>query len=259
MSRGAPLPSTLTLLAAVPLAYVLATFYLPLLIMLAESLRPQGLSLYVSVLLNPDYTSIVVYSLVLAVVTTALTFLAALPAAYYLSFHVDDEERKSRFLAAFTVPMLVNFLLKAYALMNVLSVLGLANTYVGMVVGMVYEYLPYMLLPLFSSFERVERRLLEAAQSLGARSHHIFLRVVLPLSLPGIASGVALVFLMSFTEFIVPAMLGGVYGYTMGYLIWDLFLKYRNWPVGSALAFIVTLVSLVIVYLYTRWGLGYEA
>jgi len=226
--------------------------------MLAESLRPQGPSLYASVLLNPDYTSIVVYSLALAVITTALTFLVALPAAYYLSFHVDCEGRKSRFLAAFTVPMLVNFLLKAYALMNVLSVLGLANTYVGMVVGMVYEYLPYMLLPLFSSFERVERRLLEAAQSLGARSHHIFLRVILPMSLPGIASGVALVFLMSFTEFIVPAMLGGVYGYTMGYLIWDLFLKYRNWPVGSALAFIVTLLSLVIVYLYTRWGLGYE-
>uniref|UniRef100_A0A7C1T6U2 ABC transporter permease n=1 Tax=Thermofilum pendens TaxID=2269 RepID=A0A7C1T6U2_THEPE len=259
MSRRAPLPSALVLLAAVPLAYVLATFYLPLLVMLAESLKPQGLSLYVYVLFNPDYAAIMAYSLVLAVVTTASTFLVALPAAYYLSFHVEDEKRKSRLLAAFTVPMLVNFLLKAYALMNVLSVLGLANTYLGMVVGMVYEYLPYMLLPLFSSFERVERRLLEAAQALGARSHHTFLRVVLPLSLPGIASGVALVFLMSFTEFIVPAMLGGVYGYTMGYLIWDLFLKYRNWPVGSALAFMVTLVSLAIVYFYTRWGLGYEA
>jgi spermidine/putrescine transport system permease protein len=259
LSRRPPLPSALALLAAAPLAYVLATFYLPLLIMLVESLEPQGPSLYVRVLLNPDYTSIMAYSLVLAVVTTASTFLISLPAAYYLSFHVEDEVEKSRYLAAFTVPMLVNFLLKAYALMNVLSVLGLANTYAGMVIGMVYEYLPYMLLPLFSSFERVERRLLEAAQTLGARSHQVFLRVVLPLSLPGIVSGVALVFLMSFTEFVVPAMLGGVYGYTMGYLIWDLFLKYRNWPVGSALAFIVTLVSLVIVYVYTRWGLGYEA
>jgi spermidine/putrescine transport system permease protein len=259
LSRRPPLPSALALLAAAPLAYVLATFYLPLLIMLVESLKPQGPSLYVRVLLNPDYTSIMAYSLVLAVVTTASTFLISLPAAYYLSFHVEDEVEKSRYLAAFTVPMLVNFLLKAYALMNVLSVLGLANTYAGMVIGMVYEYLPYMFLPLFSSFERVERRLLEAAQTLGARSHQVFLRVVLPLSLPGIVSGVALVFLMSFTEFVVPAMLGGVYGYTMGYLIWDLFLKYRNWPVGSALAFIVTLVSLVIVYVYTRWGLGYEA
>ena len=259
MSRRPPLPSALALLAAAPLAYVLATFYLPLLIMLVESLKPQGPSLYVRVLLNPDYTSIMAYSLVLAVVTTASTFLISLPAAYYLSFHVEDEVEKSRYLAAFTVPMLVNFLLKAYALMNVLSVLGLANTYAGMVIGMVYEYLPYMLLPLFSSFERVERRLLEAAQTLGARSHQVFLRIVLPLSLPGIVSGVALVFLMSFTEFVVPAMLGGVYGYTMGYLIWDLFLRYRDWPVGSALAFIVTLVSLVIVYVYTRWGLGYEA
>ena len=249
----------LALAAALPLAYILATFYLPLLILLAESLRGGGLSTYVDVLSNPDYLSVVWYSLGLAVLTTASTFAVALPAAYYLAFEVEDEATKSRLLVAFTVPMLVNFLLRAYALMNIFEALGFAGTYTGIVAGMVYEFLPYMLLPLYSTFERIERRLLEAAQTLGAKPSQVFLRVILPLAAPGIASGVALVFLMSFTEFIVPAMLGGVYGYTVGYLIWDLFLKYRNWTAGSALTFIVTLLSLLIVFAYTKWGIGREA
>uniref|UniRef100_A0A7C4D339 ABC transporter permease n=1 Tax=Thermofilum pendens TaxID=2269 RepID=A0A7C4D339_THEPE len=257
--RQPPRVSALAAIAVIPLAYVLATFYLPLLILFAESVRWEGLGTYSGVFLNPDYLSVIGYSLTLAVLTTSLTFLIALPAAYHLAFNVDDEAVKSRLLVLFTVPMLVNFLLRTYTLMNILSFFGLTGTYAGMVIGMVYEFLPYMLLPLYSTFERIERRYLEAAQTLGARPAQTFLRVTLPLAIPGVASGVALVFLMSFTEFIVPAMLGGVYGYTVGYLIWDLFLKFRNWPAGSALAFVVTLASLLIVYAYARWGLGYEA
>lgn len=259
-ARRPQLPiNVLAAIAAVPLAYVLATFYLPLLILFAESMRWRGLATYSSIFLNPDYLSIIGYSLVLSVATTGLTFLIALPAAYHLAFHVEDEVAKSRLLVLFTVPMLVNFLLRTYALVNILSLIGLVGTYAGMVLGMIYEFLPYMLLPLYSTFERIEKKYLEAAQTLGAKPSQTFLRVTLPLAVPGVASGIALVFLMSFTEFVVPAMLGGVYGYTVGYLIWDLFLKYRNWPTGSALAFVVTLASLLIVYAYTRWGIRYEA
>lgn len=238
---------------------MLATFYLPLLILFAESVRWRGLETYAGVFLNQDYLSVIAYSLGLAFLTTGTTFLVALPAAYYIAFSLENEAAKSRLLVAFTVPMLVNFLLRTYALMNILASVGLAGTYAGMVIGMVYEFLPYMLLPLYATFERIERKYLEAAQTLGAKPAQTFSRVTLPLALPGVLSGVALVFLMSFTEFIVPAMLGGVYGYTVGFLIWDLFLKFRNWPTGSALAFVVTLASLLIVYAYTRWGIGYEA
>lgn len=243
-------------LALLPLAYVLITFYAPLALMLFESLRTGGVRAYYAVLANPDYAAIMAYSALVALLTTVLALLLALPAAYYLSFHVESEETKNRLLVAFTVPMLVNFLLRAYALMNMLSLVGLLNTFQGMLVGMVYEYTPIMLLPIYSTLERVERRLLEAAETLGARPLQKMLRVTLPLAAPGVASGVVLVFLMSFTEFIVPAMLGGVYGYTVGFLIWDLFLKYRNWAVGSALAFIVTLASVLAVHFYVRYGGG---
>lgn len=248
--------SPVFLIAILPLLYVSITFYVPIILMALESIRWGGSRLYLSVLTNTDYTSIMVYSAGIALLTTAVTLLLAFPAAYYLSFVVEDAEAKNKILAAFTVPMLVNFLLRAYALMNVFSLIGLANTFQGMIIGMVYEYLPFMLLPIYSTLERIERRLIEAAETLGARPWQAVLRVTLPLAAPGVASGVILVFLMAFTEFVVPGLLGGVYGYTVGYLIWDLFLKYRNWAVGSTLAFIVTLTSVIAVYFYTKYGGG---
>ncbi|MEZ0345709.1 MAG: ABC transporter permease [Infirmifilum sp.] len=246
--------SPVIILALLPLLYVISTFYVPLILMFLESVRRGGVGLYASVLTNADYLSIMGYSAAIALITTLMTLALALPAAYYLSFEVDDADTKNKILVAFTVPMLVNFLLRAYALMNIFSLIGLSNTFQGMIIGMIYEYLPFMLLPIYSTFERIERRLLEAAETLGAKPWQATLRVTLPLAAPGIASGVILVFLMAFTEFVVPGLLGGVYGYTIGYLIWDLFLKYRNWAVGSALAFIVTLTSIVAVYFYMKYG-----
>ncbi|MCI4408264.1 MAG: ABC transporter permease [Thermofilum sp.] len=247
------------LIASLPIVYVVVTFYLPIVLMAIESLRSGGVETYRQVLLNPDYLSIIGYSGFIALVVTLTTLALSIPAAYYLAFHVKDEAQKNNYLVAFTVPMLVNFLLKAYALMNVFSLIGLANSFPAIIIGMTYEYLPLMLLPVYSTFERVEKRLLEAAETLGARPHQTVFRVLLPVSLPGIFSGVTLVFLMSFTEFVVPAMLGGVYGYTVGFLIWDLFLKYRNWVAGSILALLITLVSILAVYVYMKWGVELEA
>lgn len=248
--------SPVFLIAVLPLLYVSITFYVPIILMVVESIRWGGSQLYLSVLSNADYTSIMAYSAGVALLTTVAALLLAFPVAYYLSFGVENSETKNKILAAFTVPMLVNFLLRAYALMNVFSIIGLANTFQGMIIGMVYEYFPFMLLPIYSTLERIERRLIEAAETLGAKPWQAVIRVTLPLAAPGIGSGIALVFLMAFTEFVVPGLLGGVYGYTVGYLIWDLFLKYRNWAVGSALAFIVTLTSIVAVYFYTKYGGG---
>lgn len=251
--------SSLRLIATLPIVYVTATFYLPIVLMAFEGLRGEGLDSYRRVLLNPNYLSIIGYSGAIALIVTLATLLLATPAAYFLAFYVTSEAGKNKLLVAFTVPMLVNFLLKAYALMNIFSVFGLANSFTAIVLGMIYEYLPLMLLPVYSTFERVERRLLEAAETLGAKPLQTVFRVLLPVSLPGILSGVTLVFLMSFTEFVAPAMLGGVYGYTVGFLIWDLFLKYRNWQAGSILALVITAVSILAVYAYMRWGAELEA
>lgn len=242
-------------IASVPIIYVFTTFYAPLVLLFIESVSTdRGVWIYYDVLFDPDYLSIIGYSAYVAVVATLATLLLSLPVAYYLAFVVEDENKKRALLVSFTVPLLINFLLKTYAFMSILSVFELNNTFSGMMIGMVYEYLPYMLLPVYSTLERINKRLLEAAETLGAKPLQTLRRVILPLSFPGIASGVALVGLMTFTEFVIPAMLGGVYGYTVGYLIWDLFLKYRNWQVGSALAFIITAVSIAVVYVYAKWG-----
>jgi len=241
-------------LASIPLAYVAVSFYLPLLLMFLVSVSGEkGVSIYFDVLLNENYVRIALYSLYIAALTTLSTLVLSLPAAYYLAFYVP-ERYKMNILLAFNIPLLINLLLKAYALLNLLSFLGLANTFTGMMVGMVYEYLPLMFLPIYSSFERINRRLLEAAETLGARPREKFFKVVLPLSLPGIISGVTLVSLMAFTEFVIPAMLGGIHGYTLGYLIWDLFLKFRNWEAGSALSFAVTLVAVLVATIYSVKG-----
>ena len=155
---------------------------------------------------------------------------------------------------AFNVPMLVNLLLKTYALLSILQPLGLAYSFKGLMVGMVYEYLPLMLMPIYASMARVNPRLLEAAEVLGARPLAKLVKVVLPISPPGIASGAVLVYLTSFADFVIPAMLGGVEGYTIGYLIWDLFLKYRNWEAGSALSFLVTSLAVLGAFLCVKWG-----
>lgn len=247
------------ILAYTPLIYTLIAFYTPLLLMLAESVSgDKGAAVYADVLSNINYLKVVSYSGYIALLTTLITFLMALPIAYYLAF-MASERLKLNLLIAFNVPLLVNLLLRTYALLNILMMLNLAGTFPGLMIGMIYQYFPLMLLPIYSSFERINRALIEAAETLGARPKEQFLKIILPLGLQGIISGATLVSLTAFTDFVTPAMLGGIHGYTLGYLIWDLFLKYRNWEAGSALAFIITLVAVAVSTVYTKWGVRIEA
>ncbi len=247
------------ILAYTPLIYTLIAFYTPLLLMLVESVSgKRGAAVYTDVLTNINYLKVVSYSGYIALLTTFITFLIALPIAYYLAF-IASERLKLNLLIAFNVPLLVNLLLRTYALLNILMMLNIAGTFQGLMIGMIYQYFPLMLLPIYSSFERINHALIEAAETLGARPKEQFLKVILPLGLPGIVSGATLVSLTAFTDFVTPAMLGGNHGYTLGYLIWDLFLKYRNWETGSALAFIITLVAVAVSTIYTKWGVKIEA
>ena len=130
------------------------------------------------------------------------------------------------------------------------------NTPAAVLIGMAYGYLPLMVLPIYVSLEKLDLRLLEASADLGATPWRSFLQVTLPLSLPGVATGSMLVFILLMGEFIIPALLGGGKVFFIGNALVDLFLQSRNWPFGAAVSVALVVVMLVTVVVYMRFVLG---
>jgi spermidine/putrescine transport system permease protein len=142
-----------------------------------------------------------------------------------------------------------------------LAVLGLEgvriiNTPWAVMIGAIYGFLPLMVLPIYVSLEKLDRRLLEAADDLGATPARAFLQVTLPLSLPGVATGSMLVFILLMGEFILPAFLGGGKVFFIGNALVDLFLQSRNWPFGAAVSVALVGIMFVTVFAYMRFVLG---
>ena len=132
----------------------------------------------------------------------------------------------------------------------------LINTPGAVVVGIIYGYLPLMVFPIFVSLEKLDKRLLEASSDLGGTPFRTFLQVTLPLSMPGVATGCMLVFILLMGEFLIPAFLGGGKVFFIGNALVDLFLQSRNWPFGSAVAVTLVIIMLVTVSLYMRLTMG---
>jgi putrescine transport system permease protein len=193
----------------------------------------------------------------------ALTTLIALAIGYPLAYAIAVAPRRWRpvLLVLVVLPFWTSFLIRVYAWIGILRpeglldmVLGglgltseplrLLNTEAAVLIGMVYSYLPFMVLPLFAALEKLDRSLLEAAADLGASPATAFATVTLPLSLPGILAGAALVFIPSVGEFVIPDLLGGPDTAMIGNLLWTTFSS-RDWPLASAVA-IVLLVALVL-------------
>ena len=168
------------------------------------------------------------------------------------------------------LPFWTSFLIRTYAwifilggrgLPALLAALGLGeprliNTPFAVLVGIVYAYLPLMVFPIYVSLEKLDRRLLEASQDLYASPARTFLQITLPLSLPGVATGSMLVFILLMGEFLIPALLGGGKVFFLGNALVDLFLQSRNWPYGAAVAMALVAVMLATVTLYLRLVLG---
>ena len=198
-------------------------------------------------------------TLVLAPIGTALCLLLAYPLAYYLAVKV---KRAQLFLLILVIlPFWTSFLLRIYAWINILSNRGLPswleaigidgvrliNTPAAVLIGIVYGYLPLMVFPIFVSLERLDKRLLEASDDLGASPLRTFLQVTLPLSLPGIVTGCMLVFILIMGEYLIPQLLGGGKVFFICNALVDLFLQSRNWALGSAVAVGLVVIMLVAV------------
>jgi len=240
-----------------PMALFLAAFfYAPFIVLAYQSLQTPGgrgvtLENYLTVFRDPAYFKVVLSSLAIAGETTLATLALALPAAYYIA-RMSGPREGPILLALLLTPFWVDVLLRSFALKSIIYTLGMREGYAAMMVGMVYEYLPIMFLPIYASMLRIPESAVAAARVLGATPRDVTLRVVLPLTLPGIVAGSALVLLMSMTEFVVPALLGGTKGFTVGSLIYYLFLSGGLWGVGAALAVLLTAALTVAAFLLAR-------
>ena len=267
------------LLFSPALVWLLVFFVAPLLIALVVSLArrgPYGATVYdltgdnylraLDSLYLPAYWR----SLWVATATTVITAIVSFPAAYYIALRAPLKWR--RILLVLTViPFWTSFLVRTYAWILLLRSEGLINSVLvgtgvtkeplgllysdfAVLVGQVYGELPFMILPLYVALERLDKRLLEAAQDLGANRFWTFVRVTLPLARPGLIAGIVLVFIPSLGAFITPDLLGGAKSVMIGNLIQSQF-TLLNQPFGSALSLILTASVLVLLAVAMRAGL----
>lgn len=254
------------------IAFLAVFFLIPLSIMLIYSFLEQDvyggvnfsptLSNYLE-LGNPDYLSIMWRSLRLGFLTTLICLVMGYPLAWIVSRMPVRQQVVWIFFLS--IPAWMNLLVKNYAWIVILRKEGLLNQFLlglglisepveflfhesAIVTGLVHSFLPFMVLPLYTALERLERSQLEAARDLGASGFRVFVRVILPLSQAGLWAGVLLVFIPAFGAYLTPDLLGGADAMMAGSLIQNQFLLARNWPSGSALAaVIVVLISLCLV------------
>jgi spermidine/putrescine transport system permease protein len=227
---------------------------------------------------DPIYVNILGRSLALAFNTTLIVIIMAYPLAYFIAR--AHPKQRNLYLFMVLIPLWTNFVIRVYAWMMLLRKDGGINIILGwlmhllhipftplemlytpgaVLVGMVYEFLPFMILPIYTSLEKIDVSLYEAAADLGANSIKTLLRVTLPLSMPGVVAGTILVFIPVMGTFIVSDILGGRQVILVGNLIQRQFLDARDPTFGSAASLILMVMTLIVTYFYTRkFGFGEE-
>ena len=258
LARQFALPSTVTMIAL---------FYVPLLIILAYSLLTRGpyggVMLPVSLesyrrVFDPLYGQIFWRSIWIAAVSTALCLILAFPLAFYIA---RSGGRKTLLLNLVMLPFWTSFLIRTYAWMFLLRDTGLINTALlavhaireplpllfndgAVILGLVYGYLPFMVLPLYATLEKLDDSLLQAAADLGATPWVAFWRVVIPLSKPGAVAGSLLVFIPCLGAYLTPDLMGGGKTVMIGNLVQNQFTTARDWPFGAAFSLLLMLIVL---------------
>jgi putrescine transport system permease protein len=220
---------------------------------------------YLFVVTDRLYLLTYLNSLKLALVSTALCLLIGYPMAYGIARARNGN--RNLLLMMVVLPFWISFLLRVYAWMGLLSTRGVINSALlaaGLIdeplqllytdsavfLGMVYSYLPFMILPLYATLERLDPTLLEAAADLGGRPARVFLDVTLPLSMPGVIAGCLLVFIPAMGEFVIPALLGGPDSLMIGRVLYDEFFSNRDWPVAAAEAVMLLAILMVPILLF---------
>ena len=228
-----------------------------------------SLANYRYLLTDEVYAVSYLYSIRTAFFSTLLCLLIGYPMAYAMAR--ASKATQNILMLVIILPFWTSFLLRVYALEGIIRDQGLLNTvllWLGVIdqplkimrttlavyLGIIYSYLPFMVLPLYATLEKLDPTLLEAASDLGSRPWRAFLDVTLPLSMPGIIAGSMLVFIPAIGEYVIPALLGGPDNLMIGRVLWDEFFANHDWPVAAAVAtaFLVVLVGPLAVHQYYR-------
>ena len=209
---------------------------------------------------NPIYINVLIRSISMAALSTIICLFIGYPVAYLLTR--INEENKGLLILLFILPMWMNMLLRTYAWMTILGNTGLINSFLSflnlpkinllynnnaVILGMVYNFLPFMVFPIYTALNKMDRSLIEAADDLGADSFTIFRKVIFPLSLPGVISGLVIVFMPAVSTFVIPRLLGGGKNILIGNLIEKLFLVTRDWNFGAALSMIILIIIFISI------------
>jgi putrescine transport system permease protein len=234
---------------------------------LATKLRELSLANYLWLVEDALYVRAYLSSLAIAALSTAITLLVGYPLAYAMAR--APSSLRPALVMMMVLPFWTSFLIRVYAWIGILKPEGLLNqallwlgiidaplailnTNTAVVIGIVYSYLPFMVLPLYAALERLDQSLLEAASDLGASPLSAFWQITFPLSLPGVAAGSLLVFIPAVGEFVIPDLLGGSDTLMVGRTLWNEFFANRDWPVASAVAIVILLILVVPIVLFER-------
>ena len=271
----------------VPMIFLLLAFLLPFLVVFKISLSEmEGVAFndvvtwsegmvhfhikfdnYVSLVQDSLYIQTYLSSLMFAAATTVICLLMGYPFAYFLARSPAD--KRPALLMLVMLPFWTSFLLRVYAWKMLLADAGvfnnlamaagvisepikMMNTPFSMVLGMVYTYLPFMILPLYANLVKMDLRLLEAALDLGATPWQAFWRITVPLSRSGIIAGSMLVFIPCVGEFVIPELLGGPQTLMIGRVLWDEFFSNNDWPMAATVAVVMVLLIIVPVALFSK-------
>ena len=262
---------------------LLFVFIAPVLVMFPTSLRPytpgigigKGWTLdqYAKILVDPFYLEIIARTLGLGLLVTLLTLIVGYPLAYFMA---RTRSRLRHWLLILIIfPLLLNLVVRSFGWIALLAKHGLVNellifvglseqplelmfNFTGLLIGLTHIFLPFMVLVLIGSLQNISHDLEDAAAVLGARPAVVFAKVVLPLSVPGMLSGGILVFVLTISALVTPKLLGGPTYKVMSTIIYDQFLQLLNWPLGSAMAFVLTALAIILIALSSalarRWA-----
>ena len=238
----------------IPYGLFLALFVvIPLLLIFFYALTDQNGTIsfdnFVRFFSSSTTISTLIISTLLALVTTLVCIFIAYPVAYILAN--SNLNKGGTLLLLFIMPMWINFVLRAMAMKDLLTMIGLfgVNNYLNVVIGMVYDYLPFMVLPIYTVLTKMDKSLIEASQDLGASPLRTFTKVTLPLSMGGVASGATMVFMPTMTCYVISDTFGNGLITIIGKLIDEQFTTFQNWNFGSAMAMVLLVIMLVSMWI----------
>jgi len=268
------------LLISGPLLWTLVFLFVPYLIMFSYSFYLTQFPLfipafqlgnYVQIFTEPQYYQVLLRTTKIAILVASSAVMLAYPLAYFLVFKIKSDRVRMVLYMAVIVPLWVSYLLRSYTWKTILGREGVLNSFLvwigildkptdiflynhfSMVVTLTYIFIPFMVMPIYTSLEKIPRNLIEASKDLGLGPIRTFLNVTLPLSMPGVIAGATFTYCLTFGDFIAPFLVGGPNGMMVANVITSQFGASMNWPLGAALSVIMLFVVLTIITVSDRF------